>query len=65
MEHKIDSLRKMYEEFRRGKMEAEAVRDEARLVLKEAEKRGDSKVSEEAEDILMELGVYIGTRKCG
>jgi hypothetical protein len=30
MEDKVDSLRKMYEGFRRGKMEAEAVRDEER-----------------------------------
>ncbi len=64
MEDKVDSLKKMYEEFRRGKMEPEAVRDEARLVLKEARKRGDSKVLEEVDDMLMELGVYIGKRKC-
>ncbi len=64
MEDKIDSLRKMYKDFRRGRIEAEAVRDEARLVLKEAKKRGDSKVLEEVDDMLMDLGVYIGNRKC-
>lgn len=64
MENKVAHLRKKYQAFKKGKESALAVRDAAQLVLEEAMKRGDSEISEEIEDMIIDLLFSINENKC-
>ncbi len=64
MRDKIESLRRKYEDFKRGKESVLAVRDEAQLVLEEARKRGNPKIVEEIEDMVIDLEFSIEENKC-
>ena len=64
MEDKIESLRKKYEGFKRGEESVLAVRDEAQLLLEEARKKGDHDITEEIEDMLIDLEFSIEENRC-
>ncbi|MFQ6080689.1 MAG: hypothetical protein ACE5OW_03355 [Candidatus Bathyarchaeia archaeon] len=64
MERKIRSLRRKYDGFKRGEEDVFAVRDEARLVLEDARRKGDPQVLEEVEDMLMDLEFSIEENRC-
>lgn len=64
MESKIESLRRKYKDFRRGKEDVLAVRHEAMLVLEEARRNGYSEVTDEVEDMLIDLEFSIEENKC-
>ncbi len=64
MENKIESLRRKYKDFRRGKENALAVRHEALLVLDEARRDGYFEVTGEVEDMLIDLEFSIEENKC-
>lgn len=64
MEDKVQILRRKYEGFKRGEEDVLAVRDEARLVLEEVRKRGDPKILEEVEDMLLDLEFSIEENRC-
>ena len=64
MEDKIQNLRRKYESFKEGKEDVLTVRDEARSILEEAKKTGNSEILEEVGDMLMELEFSIEEDKC-
>lgn len=64
MENKVENLRKKYQAFKRGKESALAVRDAAQLVLEEAKERGDSEITEEIEDMIIDLLFSMNENKC-
>ena len=64
MEDRIQNLRRRYESFKKGEKDVLTVRDEARLVLEEAKRTGNSEILEEVEDMLMELEFSIEEDKC-
>ncbi len=64
MEDKVAHLRKKYQAFKRGEESVFTVRDVAQLVLEEAMKRGDSEITEEIEDMIIDLLFSINENKC-
>ena len=64
MEDKVAHLRKKYRAFKRGKESVSTVRDAAQLVLEEAMERGDSEITEEIEDMIIDLLFSINENKC-
>ena len=64
MEDKVRNLRKKYESFRKGKEDALTVRNEAKLVLDEVKRIGDSEILEEVGDMLIELEFSIEVNMC-
>lgn len=64
MDDKIQNLRRKYECFKQGKASALTVRDDARLILEEANRTNNSAILEEVGDMLMELEFSIDDDKC-
>ena len=64
MENKVVTLRRMYKSFRKGEEDPLAVKSEAMLVFKDVEVRGDRKIIEEVEDMLIDLEFSIEENKC-
>jgi len=64
MEDNVRNLRRKYESFEKGKEDALTVRDEAKLVLDEAKRTGDSEILEEVGDMLVELEFSIEDNTC-
>jgi hypothetical protein len=64
MEDKVRNLRKKHESFKQGKEDALTVRNEAKLVLDEAKRTGDSEILEEVGDMLIELEFSIEDNMC-
>ncbi len=64
LEDSVGKLRRKYERFLKGKEDVLEVRDEARLILEEAKKKGDSKVMDEVGDMLLDLDFSIEENKC-
>ena len=64
MVDRIEGLRRKYQGFKRGEESAFALRDEAKLVLDEARTKGDPKILEEVEDMLIDLEFSIEENKC-
>ena len=57
-------LRKKYQVFKRRKESAFTGNDAAQSVLEEAMKRGDSEITEEIEDMIIDLFFSINENKC-
>jgi len=64
MEDKVESLRRKYKSFKRGKEDASAVKSKAMSALEEANRRGDQKTVEEVEDMIIDLQFSIEEDKC-
>ena len=65
MEDKIESLRRKYESFKRGEESVLTVRDEARLMLEKARKKGArAEILEEVENMLIDLEFSIEENRC-
>lgn len=64
MRDRLVKLREKYERFRRGEEDVLAVKDEARLLLKEAQKKGRTEILEEVEDMLVDLELSAEESKC-
>ena len=64
MRDRLVKLREKYERFRRGEEDVLAVKDEARLLLKEAQKKGKTEILEEVEDMLVDLEFSAEENKC-
>ena len=64
MEDPIEALRKKYKGFKKGEEDVLAVRDQVHLALKKARKEGNDAISEELEDMLMDLELSIQESKC-
>jgi hypothetical protein len=64
MKGRVESLRRKYRGFRRGKTDAYVVRSAAVSILEEANESGDQKTIEEIEDMLIDLQFSIEEDKC-
>jgi len=64
MKNRVESLRRKYESFRKGKEDPLAVRSEAMILLKEARNNGDHKTMDEVEDMLIDIQFSIEENKC-
>jgi hypothetical protein len=64
MESKVASLRREYQNFKRGKADVLAVRSEAVSVLEEANRLGDQTVVDEIEDLLIDLQFSMEEDRC-
>lgn len=60
----IETLRRMYEGFKKGEEDVLAVRDRVRIALEKAIKNEANEVAEELEDMLMDLELSIEDNKC-
>ena len=64
MEDRIQNLRRMYEDFRKGEVDPLAVRNEAVSFLEEVKEKADSKILEGIEDMLIDLEFSIEENSC-
>ena len=59
MEDKIESFRRRYEKVKKGEGDVHAARHEALVLVENAKQRGDKKVLEDVQEMLMELELLI------
>ncbi len=60
----METLRKKYREFKKGKEDALAVRHEAKLAFEEARRNGYGEILDEIADMLIDLQFSIEENKC-
>lgn len=64
MEDRVESIREKYKAFKKEEESILALKDETKLLLEEAIKKGRQKIIEELEDILIDLEFSIEDNKC-
>lgn len=64
MNQKLANLRLKYESFKKGNEDAFTVRSEALAVLEEAKEKGNEKIVNEVEEMLIDVLASIQENKC-